>query len=270
MSLTWREGGQFVPPRPGPAGWLRIALRGLPLLLLLAAGLGLLLLLRTLERPLRHPRRPVTPWIPVAVCRGALLLLGLRVRVEGRPDAGPGVIVANHSSWLDILALNARAPVVFVAKSEVAGWPGIGWLARATGTLFIRREARGEAAGQARVLSERLRAGERLVLFPEGTSTDNRRVLPFRPALLAGLLAPGLPPGLRLQPVTLSYEAPEGEDPRFYAWFGDADLGPHLLAVLASRRPGEVRLRFHPPIPVEGRDRKSLAAEAEAVVRAAL
>jgi 1-acyl-sn-glycerol-3-phosphate acyltransferase len=179
-------------------------------------------------------------------------------------------MLANHSSWLDVLVLNAQAPVVFVAKSEVAGWPGIGWLARATGTLFVRREARGEVAAQARALAGRIEAGQVPVLFPEGTSTDGRRVLPFKPALLAGLLAPGLPERLAVQPVTLSYEAPPGEDPRFYGWFGGADFGPHALAVLAARRQGSVRVTFHPPIPVEGRDRKSLAAEAEARVRAAL
>jgi 1-acyl-sn-glycerol-3-phosphate acyltransferase len=160
--------------------------------------------------------------------------------------------------------------VVFVAKSEVAGWPGIGWLARATGTLFVRREARGEVAAQARALAGRIEAGQVPVLFPEGTSTDGRRVLPFKPALLAGLLAPGLPERLAVQPVTLAYEAPTGEDPRFYGWFGGADFGPHALAVLAARRQGSVRVTFHLPIPVEGRDRKSLAAEAEARVRAAL
>ena len=183
---------------------------------------------------------------------------------------GAGAMLANHSSWLDIFVLNAQAPMVFVAKSEVAGWPGIGWLARATGTLFIRREARGEVAEQARALEERLRAGQKLVLFPEGTSTDNRQVLPFKPALLAGLLAPGLPAGLAVQPVTLRYEAPEGQDPRFLAWYGDADFAPHALAVLATRRTGKVRVTFHPPIAVAGKDRKSLAAEAEALVRSAI
>jgi 1-acyl-sn-glycerol-3-phosphate acyltransferase len=71
-------------------------------------------------------------------------------------------------------------------------------------------------------------------------------------------------------PVTLAWEAPAGEDPRFYAWYGAADLGPHLLAVLAARRSGVVRITWHAPISAAGRDRKSLAAEAEAAVRAAL
>lgn len=267
MSLTWREGPDLVPGRPSATGWVRVALRGVPLVLLLAGGLGLMGLLRVVEGPLCGARRPMTPWITVGVCRTALRLLGLRMTVRGQPGRGSGVVVANHSSWLDILVLNAQGPVVFVSKAEVAGWPGIGLLARATGTLFVRRDARGEVAQQARAVAERVRQGAVPVLFAEGTSTDNQRVLPFRPALFEGVVGV---PGAEVRPVTLRYEAPEGEDPRFYAWFGDMDFGPHALAVLALRRGGRVRLTWHPPIPVEGRDRKGLAAEAEALVRAAL
>lgn len=270
MSITWRDGPDLVPARPDTFGWARVAARGVPVLLLLAFGLTLKLSLRPVESCLWPSRRPFTPWITVMACRGTMRLLGLRSEVIGRPLRKAGAMVANHSSWLDIFALNAQARVVFVSKAEVAGWPGIGLLARATGTLFIRRDARTEAAEQARAVSERLGHGEMLMFFPEGTSTDGRRVLPFKPALFAGLLSPGLPEGLSIQPVTLSWEAPQGEDPRFYAWWGGMDFGPHVLAVLATRRPGRVRIVFHPPIPVEGRDRKSLAVQAEAAVRAAL
>ena len=270
MSVTWREGAELAPPRPDARGLARAAMRGVPLVALLGVGLALLLLLRLVERPLCHPRRPVTPWITVLACRGALRLLGIGTACHGVPLAGAGAVVVNHSSWLDILALNAARPVVFVSKTEVAGWAGIGWLARATGTLFVRREARGEAAIQARAVGDRVRGGETLVLFLEGTSSDGRRVLPFKPALLAGLLAPDLPAGTAVQPVTLSWEAPDGEDPRFYGWFGDAAFGPHALAVLASRRPGGVSIIYHAAIPVAGRNRKDLARHAEAAVRAAL
>jgi 1-acyl-sn-glycerol-3-phosphate acyltransferase len=160
--------------------------------------------------------------------------------------------------------------MVFVAKSEVRAWPGIGWLARATDTMFVQREARRDAAAQAHEVAMRLRKGQRLALFPEGTSTDNQRVLTFRSTLLAGLLRPDVRDGIQVQPVTLSYGAPPGEDRRFLAWYGNADFGPHALAVLSARRTGSVRVTFHPPLPVEGRDRKSLAAQAEAAVRSAL
>lgn len=265
MSLTWQPDRPLDPVPLAWDGWLRALARGLPLLILLGAGLLLLLLLRLAERPLRHPLRPWTPWIAVAVCRGALRILGLRVRQDGAPTPAVGAVVANHSSWLDVLALNAARPVVFVSKAEVADWPGIGWLARATGTVFIRREARGEAPAQVAAIRARIERGEAVVLFPEGTSTDGRRVLPFKPALLAGV-----PPDAVVQPVTLSWAAPEGEDARFYGWFGGQDFGTHAVAVLAARRPGGVTLTWHPPVAARGRDRKALAREAEARVRAGL
>jgi 1-acyl-sn-glycerol-3-phosphate acyltransferase len=270
MSLTWRGGEEIAPVRPAGFGWVRVLGRATVLLALLSAGLAIMLVARIVEAPICRGRRPATPWITVIVCRAALRILGLRVSVNGLASETPGVVVANHSSWLDIFALNAQRPVVFLAKAEVAGWPGIGWLARATGTLFVRREARGEVAEQARAVGERLRAGERLLFFPEGTSTDNRQVLPFRTALFEGLLAPGSPAGLSVQPVTLCWEAPPGEDPRFYAWYGAADLLPHALAVLSARRQGGVRITWHPPIAVAGQDRKRLARAAEAAVRSAL
>ncbi len=267
MSLTWRGESDLPVGRPDTRGHARAVLRGLPILLLLLVSLAATGLLRLVERPLCHPRRPVTPWVAVFVCRGTLRLLGLRVRRVGVALATErGAIVANHSSWLDILVLNAAGPMTFVAKSEVAGWAGIGHLARATGTLHVRREARAASGVQVEMIAERLAAGSRLALFPEGTSTDGRRVLPFRTTLFEGLLGPGLV----VQPVTLDWRAPEGEDPRFYAWFGGTDFGPHCLAVLAARRQGAVTVTTHPPISAMGRDRKSLAREAEAAVRSAL
>jgi 1-acyl-sn-glycerol-3-phosphate acyltransferase len=109
-----------------------------------------------------------------------------------------------------------------------------------------------------------MRAGGRVAFFPEGTSTDNRRVLPFRAPLFAALGAPGLPAGVAVQPVTLRYDAP------LLAWYGGTELGPHLLAVLAAPGPLGAAVTVHPPIAAAGRDRKYLAAQAEAAVRSAL
>jgi 1-acyl-sn-glycerol-3-phosphate acyltransferase len=180
----------------------------------------------------------------------------------------PGAVVANHVSWLDIFVLNARKRVYFVAKSEVAAWPGIGWLARATGTVFIRR-ARAEAAAQRALFEARLAAGHRLLFFPEGTSTDGRRVLGFRTTLFAAFEAPAFA-RLAVQPVTLRYAGPPG-DPAFYGWWGDRGFGEHLLAVLAAPRQGSVEILYHPPLTAgEHADRKALARAAEAAVRRGL
>lgn len=267
MSLTWQ--GEAPPPRRTlrAVDWARAALRGAALGISTFGGLAVLLVLRLVERPLCGARRPLTPFVAQGVCRLALALLGIGYRRSGTPLRTGGALVANHASWLDILALNAGSRVCFVAKSEVADWPGIGWLARGTGTVFIRRERR-EARAQLGLLAERLAAGHRLVFFPEGTSTDGRRVLHFRATLYEALLERSMKRDAAVQPVSVIYHAPPGEDPRFYAWWGDMDLAPHLLAVLAAPRGGHVEVLYHPPLAVaEHPGRKALARATEAAVR---
>jgi 1-acyl-sn-glycerol-3-phosphate acyltransferase len=265
--MTWLD-ETAPPPAPLRAGdWLRVLWRGAVLGTVVFGGLALLLLLRLVERPVFGVARPWTPWITQGVCRTAFVVLRMGYVVEGRQMNTAGCVVANHSSWLDIFALNARKRVYFVSKAEVAAWPGIGWLARATGTVFINRTAR-EARAQTEIFRERLRAGHRLLFFPEGTSTDGRRVLPFKTTLFGAFFDPVLKDNLRIQPVSVIYTAPQGEDARFYGWWGDMDFGPHLLKVLACRRPGSVTLVYHAPVAVaDFADRKALARHCEAAVR---
>lgn len=270
MNQPWH--GAPVPERrrPGLRDWLRAGRRGVPIVLLLALGFPLLLLLRGPERLVFGLNRPLTPGITQIVCIGACGMLGLRRVIRGRPMTGPGAYVANHVGWLDILVLNASKRLYFVAKSEVAGWPGIGWLARGTGTVFIDRDRR-QAAVQTRLFEDRLRAGHRLLFFPEGTSTDGRRVLAFKTTLFQAFLSDRLRDMVRVQPVTLVYHPPAGAPPGFYGWWGDMALGPAILSVLAVPRQGWVEVVYHPPIRVADHpDRKTLAAMAEAEVRAGL
>lgn len=264
----WRDAPP-APWRPRGLDWLRILARGLAIGGLTYGCLAVLLLLRGPERLLHGAGRPWTPHITRFVCRGALRLFGLRLTRQGTPMAGDGAVVANHGSWLDIFVLNACDLVYFVAKSEVHGWAGIGWLARATGTLFIARKGT-EARAQQAMLSGRLRAGHRLLFFPEGTSTDAQRILPFKSTLFAALLDDELRDRLQVQPVTVLYRAPPGEDARFYGWWADMDFAGHLIRMLAAPRHGSVTVTFHPPLRVaDFADRKALAAAAEAAVRRA-
>ena len=230
--------------------------------------LGFLLLCRVIEAPIFGARRPATPWITVFVCRNALRILGIR-RIEAGPrNTGAEAWVANHSSWLDIFALNASGPIYFVSKAEVAGWPGIGWLARATGTIFIERR-RGDAARHKATFEDRIAAGHRLVFFPEGTSTDGLRVLPFKSTLFSAFFSFGLE--FAVQPVTLRYLSPTGKRPDFYGWWGDMAFGPHLLMLLAAPTGGRVELVRGEPITVgEAGDRKTMALTLEDRVRRAL
>ncbi|WP_108263553.1 1-acyl-sn-glycerol-3-phosphate acyltransferase [Mangrovicoccus ximenensis] len=142
----------------------------------------------------------------------------------------------------------------------VAGWPGIGLLAKATGTVFISRDPRASAA-QAALLKARLAAGHRLMVFPEGTSTDGRRVVRFRSAMFAALDAAA--PGTKVQPLTIAYHPPEGADPRFHGWWGDMDMVPHLLQLLSARHRGHVRVIWHPALAADGAGRKQLAERSE-------
>lgn len=264
----WLE-GRLPPWRPSAADWVRIVLRGGLAGGVTYAGLVVLMLVRVVERPLCGMARPVTPWITQGVCRAALAIMGIGLVRRGAPMRVPGALVANHGSWLDIFALNACDRLYFVAKAEVAGWAGIGWLARATGTVFIARKGT-EAKAQAAVFETRLRAGQRLMFFPEGTSTDARRVLPFKSTLFAAFFAEGLAGVLHVQPVSVVWHAPTGQDVRLYGWWGDMDFAGHLMRVLAQPRQGRVEVTFHVPLRVaDFPDRKALAAECERVVHQA-
>lgn len=266
---SWVEDELAAPP-VGPAGWLRVLLRGTVLVLVVYGCLLLLLLTRMVERPAHGMSRPWTPHITQFVCRAAFRILGIRFTARGKPMKLKGAVVANHSSWLDIFTLNASQRIYFVSKSEVAGWPAIGWLARATGTVFINRRGR-EAKAQKELFEARLRHGHKLLFFPEGTSTDSVRVLPFKSTLFEAFFTHGLEHVMHIQPVTVIYRAPEGGDPRFYGWWGGMDFGPHLLKILAAPRQGSVEVVFHPPVAVDAfPGRKALAAHCERVVRTAL
>ncbi|WP_333817946.1 lysophospholipid acyltransferase family protein [Tabrizicola sp.] len=265
---TWQD----VPPPPlhmTPLGWLRALWRGGLIGALTYGGLLVLLLVRLVEWPLYGQARPLTPHITRFVCRSALRILRLPLTVRGQPMTRPGAIVANHSSWLDIFVLNAVQTIYFVAKAEVAAWPGIGWLARATGTVFIARKGT-EAKKQQEIFESRLQAGHRLLFFPEGTSTDAIRVLPFKSTLFEAFFSPALERSMHIQPVTVIFHAPEGQDRRHYGWWGDMDFASHLLKMLATPRQGHVEVIFHPEVPVDAfENRKTLAQHCERVIRTA-
>jgi 1-acyl-sn-glycerol-3-phosphate acyltransferase len=205
-------------------------------------------------------------------------LFGIRITTIGTPLTGEGVlIVANHTSWLDIVVFSALGQLSFVAKAEVATWPLFSTLAKLQRTVFVertRRSATGEARDQIR---DRLLAGDTLVLFPEGTSSDGNMVLPFKSALMGAVEArvddgKGGTRPVRVQPVSTAYVGvygiPMGREYRpLYAWYGDMDLVPHLWEALKTG-PLDVIVEFHQPLDVDAvGGRKALAAQAEAMIR---
>ncbi|MGD0865710.1 MAG: lysophospholipid acyltransferase family protein [Rhizomicrobium sp.] len=208
-------------------------------------------------------------------------LFGIRITVIGKPIQDRGVLmVANHTSYFDILILSGLARISFVAKSEVAGWPLFGTLAKLQQAVFVERAKRTQAVEAKDQIRERLVAGDALVLFPEGTSNDGNRVLTFKSALMGavetemGTDAQGRPLHVPVQPVSLAYVGMHGlpmgrENRPLYAWYGDMELVPHLWEALVSG-PIEVVVEFHAPITVDTvGGRKALAARVEAIVRRA-
>ena len=267
---TWRSPqGDLKIKEISLLGWVIVTMRILPMFTVLIGGLVLLLLLRLFEKPLFGQSRPLTPFITQAVCRICLRIIGIEYHIVGRPMPNNGAIVANHSSWLDIFTLNAAQRIYFVSKSEVANWPGIGWLARATGTVFITRD-RQQAKLQRELLSTRLQAGHKLLFFPEGTSTDGRQVLPFKSTLFSAFFDDNTQQNLYVQPVSVVYQAPQGCDGRFYGWWGDMAFDAHLLFMLSRWRQGRVEVIFSAPVAIaEFSSRKDLSKHLEVQVRKA-
>lgn len=210
----------------------------------------------------RTPRAVARLWC-ATYCR----IAGIEVETHGAiSTARPTLFVANHVSYLDIVVLGRLLDATFIAKAEVRRWPAIGFIARLGRTVFVDR-TRTLSAGQSTVLAERLRGGESLILFAEGTSSDGGRVLPFKSALFAAVSDPEL--RVSVQPVSIAYTRFRGGLPinhslrPLYAWYGDMELLPHLWSVLGL--PGATaEVRFHQPVSAAAfASRKALARHAE-------
>jgi lyso-ornithine lipid O-acyltransferase len=209
---------------------------------------------------------------PYLYHRAVTRWLDIKVNVIGEPVRDrPCLIAANHVSWLDITVLSSVTPLSFIAKQEVNSWPGFGTLARLQRTVFIDRDRRQTTGSSRDEMRERLKAGETLVLFAEGTSSDGRRVLPFKSAYFAAAEAPDVV----VQPVTLAYRGHWGipmtrRHRPLFAWYGDMDMGPHLWEALAQG-PIEVDVICHEPLTLAAAgNRKALAKQAEEAVRRGL
>ncbi|MEO1282067.1 MAG: lysophospholipid acyltransferase family protein [Pseudomonadota bacterium] len=226
-------------------------------------------------------------WYHKRVCK----LLGIRINQTGAISTdSPVLIVANHSSWVDIPVISAIAPVSFIAKKEVGGWPGVSALATLQRTVFVDREKRLSVGKTAREVNERLQSGDNLVLFAEGTSTDGNRVLPFRTSLFAAVKpvraggnAKPNPPQWRgsaskaaahpvVQTLTIVYTKLHGvplgrHDRAQVGWYGDMDMISHAWQLLRAG-PLDVSIHIGPPISLDTfADRKQLAQHTEHEIR---
>lgn len=217
--------------------------------------------------------------VPPLLHRLFLRLFDIRVSVRGTPPRRgvPTLVLANHVSWIDIPVMAGALPLSFVAKREIAAWPVFGDLARRQGCIFLDRTRKTATAEVNARVAERLAGGEAIVLFPEGTTGDGNRVLPFRSSLVgAARTALADAPGGRilLQPLAVAYVRRNGlpvtrrEMPAL-AWYGDMELVPHLLGFVRGG-PLDAVLVWGDPIPFGPEtDRKRAAKAAERAIREA-
>jgi lyso-ornithine lipid O-acyltransferase len=196
-------------------------------------------------------RRRWVKTLPVFYHAWCCRILGFRIRVIGTPATErPVLFAANHISYADIAVLGSIIAGSFIAKAEVADWPFFGWLAKLQRSVFVDRRMRSTAL-QRDAITKRLAAGDALILFPEGTSGDGNRVLPFKTALFAAAEhARGFAP-VTVQPVSIAYTRLDGMPiGRLYrplfAWYGAFDLAPHIWSMLGLGTV-EVEVEFHPP-----------------------
>ena len=200
----------------------------------------------------------------------SLRLCSLKLKVEGSFPSEVCLVVSNHISWLDILTIQSVADVVFVAKSDVKNWPGLGFLAKLANTLFVERSPQkiGFHSKEANII---LAEGNSICFFPEGTSSDGLRVLKFRSGFFQlafrNMVEEKLPI-LNIQPVTIFYEPVKSDvSSDFYGWWGNMSLIGHIIKVLCKSS-GFITLKFHDLLKSDSfQDRKHLASKAEDIIR---
>ncbi len=238
------------------SGWVRLSLRALALAFLMLIFV-----------PLHYAFRIFaygSPF-PMLFLRYAARVSGARVKIEGTHLKRDVFYVANHVSWLDILSLAGACGTAFVAKAELEQSPLVGWLASLNRTVFVKREHRMGVAEQINALKEALADNWSVTVFPEGTTTDGKSLLPFKTSMLSVLEPP--PPGVLVQPVLLDY----GEVAEWIGWIGNESGLNNAKRVLSRKGTFELKVKFLEPFsPEEFRGRKAISQEARRRIEDAL
>ena len=241
-------------PRISPLGWALVAFRVLLMLLLLIVCVPLHYLWRLLGLKRLWPR---------VFLAGIGMVAGVHLRRRGKRVPG-ALLLSNHVSWLDIPVLSHAANSAFVAHDGLAGFAFLKWLCELNDTVFVARHRRGSVAEQTAAIRAALDHGSTLTLFPEGTTTDGSRLLPFKSSLL-GALDP-LPAGAVIQPVALAYAGVQE-----IAWVGDEPGADNFRRILARLRPVRVDVHFLPPLDGAAlANRKTMTAAAQDAISAML
>lgn len=238
------------------AGWLRITVRALALIALILVFVPLHYLFRVISYG--------SPF-PMLFLRYAARVCGAKVVVHGTHLKRDVFFVANHLSWVDILALAGASGTAFVAKAELAQAPVVGWLASLNRTVFVKREHRMGVAEQINALKEALVDNWSVTVFPEGTTTDGQSLLPFKTSMLSVLEPP--PPGVLVQPVIVDY----GPVAEWIGWIGEESGINNAKRVLSRKGTFKVRLHYLEPFsPEDFRGRKAISHESRRRIEEAL
>ena len=231
-----------------PREWVRFVLRTLGILLGLLVSVPLHYLYRVFAYG--------SPF-PMLFLRYTAWIIGARVKIHGTPLRRDVFFIANHVSWVDILALAGATGTAFVAKFELSQVPVIGWLCRLNRTVFVKRENRMGVAQQINALKEALADNWSVTVFPEGTTTDGRSLLPFKSSMLSVLEPP--PAGVLVQPVVLDY----GDVAEFIGWIGEEGGVNNAMRVMGRKGSFPLRITYLEPFsPEDYRGRKAIAAQA--------
>jgi 1-acyl-sn-glycerol-3-phosphate acyltransferase len=240
-----------------PFGVIRLVLRASAIVITLAACL---------------PGQWLSPWLnkgpspwPRRFLAAVTRILGIEITTEGEPRRHDVFFVANHVGWIDIAILAGRTGTAFVSQDKIKSWPLVGWLAKLNNTVFVSRTERHMVGRQIGELRDALAAHQPVAIFPEGTTTDGRTLLPFKPSLFAVLMPP--PRRLLIQPVALCFDA----HGHHLAWIGEESAPANAWRIFSSARKIGCHLRFLPPFdPGEHPDRKQIAGEARRRIADAL
>ncbi|MGH8503332.1 MAG: lysophospholipid acyltransferase family protein [Gammaproteobacteria bacterium] len=230
---------------------IRVAYRLVLLGVHIVVGLAIIatLLRRGESRPPGEREREVIRWWQ----RRSSHILGLNIKVVGSLPQRPVLVVSNHISWLDIPVLGSVLPVSFVSKSEIRSWPLLGIISGRGGTLYIRRGGKNAANQAAEQIAFRLRRGDNIVLFPEGTTTDGHSVRRFHPRLFGAAVHAEAD----VQPVAIRYPHPLGVHPAA-PFVNNEPLFSHGLRALGEKRI-DVEVTLCPPLTCQPVDRRTLA-----------
>jgi 1-acyl-sn-glycerol-3-phosphate acyltransferase len=212
---------------------------------------------------LRLPGSGPRPW-PRRFLGGIGWIAGVEVRISGRRSGKGAFLLANHVSWIDIVALSGASGTAFVGHDGLAGIPLLRWLCSLNDTVFTARHDRASVHRQVEQVREAIAESGALTIFPEGTTSDGTGLLPFKSSLLSAFDPP--PPGVAVQPVLLDYV-----DAANVAWVGAEPGLDNFLRILASERSVELTIHFLSPL--EGEElgsRKTIAASAQAAIEGAM